>query len=577
MPLRRRVCRANDASARRAGTRRLSRERAQAMEPQVCARARLCSPAFCILIAALGAIGLTAVPMSLAGDQALFTIAAERLVRGGVLYRDFWDLKQPGIFAWYAAAGSLFGFRDVGLHVAELLQALIFTGTLFAALRARGVLAATAAPLLALGIWYGAADEAALTQVEALVGLPLFLVAWTACVAIERDRPALFGACGLAAGAVLALKLLFAPIVAVMLIAVALATPPRRPAAGLRWFAGGLCLVLAPIVAYFVVHRATEIAWWTTFVLPPLLVRTVPHQHLDVLRRTASGFARHWLLAGGFAAYAAAAVLRRRSRDPLVCAMLAWLVVGCGVSLVQTLSWWAYQTALLGPPIAVLAACGLARATRGRRVLAAIALAIVLLPTAPHLARRVGALVRAHGAIDPLARAGFQLAVAPRWPLAAFRAVASALPPPPAARDDLFVFGQPLIYVASGRLQPVPINGWSPTLLQPGQWRDLARSLERAHPRFIYFDRTAPEDVAAVRRAGGAVTEAVARSYRSARRTRDGELFEYAPRRSEGKGRHRGTACAREPRVGRLRGCEPPRRPSVSARRIPSLIRIMPA
>jgi hypothetical protein len=39
------------------------------------------------------------------GDQALFLYTAQSIDAGGVLYVDVWDLKQPGIFWFYGAAG----------------------------------------------------------------------------------------------------------------------------------------------------------------------------------------------------------------------------------------------------------------------------------------------------------------------------------------------------------------------------------------------------------------------------------------------------------------------------------------
>jgi hypothetical protein len=70
-----------------------------------------------IIVAVLG-LGHLAYPFG--GDQALFVIGAWDLSQGAVLYRDFWDFKQPGIFAFYSAAGRLFGFDEVGIHAFEL-------------------------------------------------------------------------------------------------------------------------------------------------------------------------------------------------------------------------------------------------------------------------------------------------------------------------------------------------------------------------------------------------------------------------------------------------------------------------
>src|SRR5882757_6746566 len=65
-------------------------------------------------------IGLVHLPLPFHDDQAFFTVAAMKLNQGSLLYRDYWDIKQPGIFAFYWLGGKLFGFNEVGIHTLEL-------------------------------------------------------------------------------------------------------------------------------------------------------------------------------------------------------------------------------------------------------------------------------------------------------------------------------------------------------------------------------------------------------------------------------------------------------------------------
>ena len=60
------------------------------------------------------------------GDQALFTVYSREMTEGAVLYRDLFDVKQPGIFLFYAAGGLLFGFTEIGIHLFELVYWLAF-------------------------------------------------------------------------------------------------------------------------------------------------------------------------------------------------------------------------------------------------------------------------------------------------------------------------------------------------------------------------------------------------------------------------------------------------------------------
>ena len=41
---------------------------------------------------------------------------------GAAIYRESWDIKQPGWPLWFMAAGKTFGFTEVGVHLVELFH-----------------------------------------------------------------------------------------------------------------------------------------------------------------------------------------------------------------------------------------------------------------------------------------------------------------------------------------------------------------------------------------------------------------------------------------------------------------------
>ena len=135
---------------------------------------------YVLVLSVIVLIGLIHLPYPFGGDQALFTIGALKISNGAVLYRDFWDLKQPGLYGFYLLAGTLFGFDEVGVHTFELLYMAIFSLVLMKTLR--GYYAnpsmACLVPLLTVGIYYGVSGQWHLTQLEALVGFPMFLALW---------------------------------------------------------------------------------------------------------------------------------------------------------------------------------------------------------------------------------------------------------------------------------------------------------------------------------------------------------------------------------------------------------------
>ena len=141
------------------------------------------------LVLVLGALRL---PAPFTGDQALFTTAGEAITAGAKLYRDIWDIKQPGIFFFYQAAGRLFGFTEVGVHLFELFYqlafALVLVRTLSRYFESRAALALV--PLLTVGFYYAISDDWSLTQLEALAGFPLYVCLWSALRASERGQQA---------------------------------------------------------------------------------------------------------------------------------------------------------------------------------------------------------------------------------------------------------------------------------------------------------------------------------------------------------------------------------------------------
>jgi hypothetical protein len=123
------------------------------------------------------ALGLGKLAYPLMEDQSLFLLGARAISRGGTLYRDFWDIKPPGIFLFYLAGGSLFGANEIGIHLFELLWMLLAIPLLLA-LAGTGISRARllAAALLFVGSYYVLAGEGMLANAEGLMNPPLLLV-----------------------------------------------------------------------------------------------------------------------------------------------------------------------------------------------------------------------------------------------------------------------------------------------------------------------------------------------------------------------------------------------------------------
>jgi len=434
-----------------------------------------------------------------AGDQALFTVGALALHAGGVLYRDFWDIKQPGIFIFYVAAGSAFGFTQTALHAADVVwQSALGVAAFFALRRTVRRPAVAAFALLALpGAYFAGTTSWHLTQVEALAGLPLFCCAWAALTAVEaserRGLPAF--ASGVAAGCVTLLKLLYLPLAVAICALAAGAGLARRAGAdvpaSVRWWALGCALPLVLFALYVAVFGLWNIVFDTFFVLPAQVVAG-GHAPLSRLGMSAVWFLRRF---APLAILAIAGIVLERTPDGAAWRRICyvWLAVGSVSIALQTQSWWEYQFVILLPPLGILATLGLdtlltqARSLNpGLRAGAAIALAVSALlafPLAHAAEATVNRVVRDRPFASAVALDRHRTADSGEYGAAARDAAFLAREP---GRAAIFVAGDPLIYLLAGRAQAVAINGWALELYPSDRWAVLTQELRRARPADVF-------------------------------------------------------------------------------------------
>jgi hypothetical protein len=318
-------------------------------------------------VALIGLLALLHVPFPFDHDQGLFMSGARAIAGGAKLYVDFWDMKQPGIYWYYLAAGEAFGFDEVGLHLLDLLWTLALGWILIriAARTLRSQLLIALMPLICLGPFYAATSPWHLSQVEIIVALPL-----AATVAVLLDtgfddrrlaaRCAVAGALG---ALVIVLKAMLAVIPAAMILLalwdarrLAQASPRDVIVRGLVPALLGAAAALLPAIFYLWDTGTLGDAMWTLLTYPRLAVAEYPVAPPWRLRLGIEWFVHaSWVLLP-FALLGAWHDLRRGSRMAMFA--LLWLV-GSGLeTLVQTLSWWEYHFDLFFVPTGLLAARG---------------------------------------------------------------------------------------------------------------------------------------------------------------------------------------------------------------------------
>lgn len=460
-------------------------------------RLSVCAGTFLLLLFG----GLVVLPIPFTGDQALFAIAARMMSEGAVLYRDFWDLKPPGILCFYYVGGALFGFHEVGIHTLELLYFMAFGCTLFAALAGRyeNDVVIAIVPVLTVGLYFAIAESWHLTQVEALVGFPLFLSLWQCVRGVESkgSGAAGFFLSGFCGGFVLLFKPLFLPLLALTWMAVCIGPPNAtlrlRPLVRFALpLSSGLVAPLGGAFAYFVLEGTVNQAYRTFFEIPRRISGTYYAGDFAVLSRGVLWFLS-WsppLLALAVVGIACGRVLR----EPMARGALAWIVAGAGVIALQR--GWAYHFVLLLWPLGLVAATGvdvllthlkpvwIGKSALWRFAAAASVMTVLFAPAAVNLANKVRHAMPLIRSLDERGLYEYQSGMSPWY--GAVRAEVKMLPQAAQSATDLYVFGDPLYIYLSHRVQPVAINGWSPEFLLPEQWSELHRSLVEAEPEYVF-------------------------------------------------------------------------------------------
>ncbi|MFB3879892.1 MAG: glycosyltransferase family 39 protein [Armatimonadota bacterium] len=439
-------------------------------------------------------------------DQGVFAAAADILARGGVPYRDVWDVKPPGVFCVYWASFLVFGHAVAAPRACDILWTLAAAAVVWSLGRclASKWVGAAAAFLLLLRYVAGYSYWNT-TQADGFASLPLCLAIAALVAAEDRKRSGL----AIASGGCIALAVLFKLTLGVVLaipILAALLAPkePFRRRLGralcyLLGCAGVLAVVAAALWRAGALDDALDVLRWNahySHLRPPMPMAASPVvQTLGFL----SGLPHHpFLLPVGALAVIGLCDLAFRPAS----ARLRWLLPAWFA--VVTASVWAqgkfytYHWLPALPPLCLLAAQGLRAIGH---------LFSASLPRAPARALSAAGLVL----MLALSAAAYWQAL--NWPLRylsgriscatfterydrygdfsllADRQVAAFVGERTAPDDTIFVWGfEPLIYSLSGRrpasrfIYTVPlVTDWSPP-----EWRkELMRGLNRERPAAI--------------------------------------------------------------------------------------------
>jgi len=449
-------------------------------------------------------IGLIHIPSPLFGDQAFFLLGAKEMNEGLVLYQDFWDIKQPGIFIFYLAAGKAFGFTAIGIHIFELCYWLCFSILLVWFLRKFNYfkydILTYLAPLMIVGTYYSNSSVQSLTQVEALVSFPILLVLIFNKLYIESNKRKMLWLflSGVAGGLVVFFKFIFAPILIAFWIGILISNIRNhvsytKIAVNILIISAGVITFWIPFGLYCYHHNIVQLCYYTFIKLPPLVLEYGKIKSFHHLFNSIYYFFSKisFLLILSFIS-----IIYIRKK-PILINLWLWLVLGIIVILLQKNSWYTYHFQLLYLPVVLLALYTSDRIIEKLQLFKfliklklnfIIAFFLLLINgfTFFILSGKINKLHQYNYAIS----AGNRIAY---WNSnidneRAYR-VSQYLNSLDQKRCSIFVVNDPLIYYYTQRNQATAQSGWSMQLFVPGQLEILFKELVNTVPCYIFIRR----------------------------------------------------------------------------------------
>lgn len=459
--------------------------------------------AMALALVAFGALKLVLLPFD--GDQSIFLMAGETIASGGRIYVDYWDVKQPGIYLFFAAGGSLFGFTSWGVHLFEIAYWIAVSAViwrLLAPMLVNGWLASSV-PLVFLATYFGHAGRWHATQVEVLAAGPLAIAIILVCRALQTKQPAgwYYFFAGMCAGITFIFKLPLAPTYLALFGAVWVHlwfVDRRRDLApylqSCLSVVAGVCVALAPLLAWLHWQGLIGELWYVTVQYPREVIADGIPAH-DGYMRAAAGL---WFLISAVAGLCFVVALylwfERRSK-PLLFVLPVVCIGGIAASIaIQIYSLWEYHFQLFFMPVAFLFVVAIDRfLVLSRRhgggenpfvkagavallasVVASQAMASNWRP-AYQFARDVvvrgetfdSFLADSSRAIGQLAKIARSVDVAPGTPI--------------------YVFGDPKLYLMMDARQAVPVPGWYWELAPQSLFDRTAADLWKAQPSHIFM------------------------------------------------------------------------------------------
>lgn len=462
-----------------------------------------------MLLLAAGAALLTPLTTYPFGrDQGVFGCVADVIARGGVPYRDAWDMKPPGIFYLFWASFALFGRSMLAPRILDLLWTLATAIAIWSlGRRLLSSWAGIAAGYLFLVRYVGNRLFWHTTQCDGFASLPLALAA-IIFLRAEAGRSALLAAiCGVFVALAMSLKFTLGIFLLLPCIAALLSReePLRSRLLRCGSYVVGCCLALGLVAAFMwragALHDMVEIVFvWNSKYAALHVPAPLQRSLLQELGKFLIGVPNAYLFPIGLLALVGLADLGLRKDAGRV----RWFIPAWAVALAASVwvqgRYYPYHWLPVLPPLALLAGQGLRtigfllhrgatrRAARALSAAGLVALVALLTFAYWRFLNRPVRHVLGRVPRDVYLR-GFDRRLSSDFSLTADLRVAAWLRDHTEEETPVFIWGfEPLVYFLADRppasrfLYTVPlIAEWSPP-----EWRqELVRDLRRRRPPYV--------------------------------------------------------------------------------------------
>lgn len=437
------------------------------------------------------------------GDQAFFVTGAKVIQEGGILYKDFWDFKQPGIFYFYWVGGTIFSYSEEGIHLFELFYWIIFSISLIY-LTIKGKIFNNKwlnyiIPLLTIGIYFNISSKTYLTQVEILVSAPLIILILLLHNFRKSKRFDIYIIIGSLISFILLFKLTFIVAIAcLILFHFILLFKDRISFKTILLYKTlplflGFVLALTPFILYIIKNNIVGLVYDTFFVAPFDVISVVKKKSPTIFFMN---FAKFLVKTFPLIIFSGLIIIENlKKKSELISMLTILLFSSIYIIYMQKFSYFSYQYLLLIFPQGILTLIFFDNFfTSDHKIMKWLQirmsrLSILILLVALFGVQEYYFVKKTKALLNYFPLQNSNSLSYKEFYHTEYRSYIEETKfiRKEEGEFEIFVCGSPLIYYLSNRKQAIPSNGWALELFTEDRWLALKMEIAEKKPKYIYI------------------------------------------------------------------------------------------